>query len=98
MNIELSENNLLAIRITALELMYRDTYKTINFANKILLEVELGKAYNELTKLKEIEQHEISKKERNTICNKQTRKHSLGSSQPKHKQNYKQTTGIAVAT
>lgn len=57
--IEISDFELVKIRITALELMFRDTYKTINYANKILLEIELGKAYNQLNKLHENEKTNI---------------------------------------
>lgn len=48
--VEFTTSDLIIIRITALELMFRDTYRTINYANKILLEIELGKAYKELNK------------------------------------------------
>lgn len=46
--IELSPRALIEIRIKALEAMYRELYKTIDFANRSLIEYELGTAYHEL--------------------------------------------------
>ena len=47
-NIELSPRALIEIRIKALERTYRDVYKTIDYANKLLLQYELGTAYKQL--------------------------------------------------
>lgn len=50
--IELSPQALIEIRIKALENTYRHLYKTIDYANKLLLEHELGTAYLKLMELK----------------------------------------------
>lgn len=62
-NIELSPRALLEIRIKSLEAKFREVYKTIDFANKSLLEYELGTAYHELKTLIKDEYHE-----RKRIC------------------------------
>ena len=46
--IEYSEKDLLCARIKSLELEFRRVLETIDYRNKIIFEIELGRAYKEL--------------------------------------------------
>jgi hypothetical protein len=58
-NVEVSPESLIMIRIAALEMKFDQVRKTIDYPNKVRLEIELAKAYKKLMTLVKKRKHNV---------------------------------------